>query len=107
MKNYTLLAVATVASTFLLGAGQPSCAPIDNSENLRSAADPCAAMDAREGPDTCDGGGWGYKWDGSQCVYQGDLCNCIGADCLGAGGEHGGLFESKEACLTAFADCGK
>ena len=62
------------------------------------AADPCAPQDAAEGPDTCDGGGTGYRWTGEECVYQGDLCNCIGEDC-------GNLFDSEEECLAAYADC--
>ena len=60
--------------------------------------DECAAMDAHEGPDTCDGGGSGYKWNGEDCVYQGDLCNCLGADC-------GRLHETVEACREAYAPC--
>ena len=63
-----------------------------------TGGDECAAMDAREGPDTCDGGGWGYKWNGEDCEYQGDLCNCIGADCSG-------LYETVEACRDAFTSC--
>ncbi len=67
-------------------------------DDSASANDPCAPQDAAEGPDTCDGGGTGYRWTGEDCVYQGDLCNCIGEDC-------GNLFDTQEECLAAYADC--
>jgi len=67
-------------------------------DDSASVDDPCAPQDAAEGPDTCDGGGVGYRWTGKSCVYQGDLCNCIGSDC-------GNLFDSEEECLEAYTDC--
>ena len=63
-----------------------------------SAPDPCAPQDAAEGPDKCDGGGTGYRWTGADCVYQGDLCNCVGEDC-------GNLFDTEQECLDAYAAC--
>ncbi len=61
-------------------------------------ADECAAMDARMGPDTCDGGGSGFNWNGDECFRQSDLCNCLGTDC-------GNLFETVEECQEAYSHC--
>ena len=70
----------------------------DSAGDDDDSADPCAPQDAAEGPDTCDGGGTGYRWTGADCVYQGDLCNCIGEDC-------DNLFDTQQECLEAYADC--
>jgi len=57
--------------------------------------EPCNPQDAQAvGP--CDAF-FGTAWDGSQCVALSG-CACVGVDC-------DGLFESLEACETAFSDC--
>lgn len=106
MTRITLLGLPTLllACQAVEPSGDPpspeppvTCGTVAGSGRLR---DSCDAMDARALPDPeagpCDCS-LGYAWDGVGCVHLAD-CFCEGQDC-------DELFQDREACESAHAEC--
>lgn len=103
---------AGMATTCIEGTGDNGCGTVatvqipcggmscvaDEATKSAECTDPCAPEDATFGTEECDHG-WGYRWDGSTCSYQGGWCPCTGKDCEK-------LHGTADSCMAAHAICG-
>ncbi|MBW1809525.1 MAG: dockerin type I repeat-containing protein [Deltaproteobacteria bacterium] len=86
-----------VAGDYVVAGGD--CPGIGSDFNMYAVTQTgdCSAMEAELAGGMCDTG-WGYKWDGSECVYLGGRCECLGEDCHN-------LFQSQQDCRQAYGHC--